>query len=44
MNRGGGFKEDAATWKGNDDGKIVNNQPQRVMDGQVPAYGGYIGK
>jgi synaptosomal-associated protein 25 len=41
--KGGGFKEDAGTWKGNDDGKIVNNQPQRVMQ-DVPAYGGYIGK
>ncbi|CAG7828737.1 unnamed protein product, partial [Allacma fusca] len=38
------FKEDASTWKGNDDGKVVNNQPQRVMDNGMVSYGGYIGK
>ncbi|XP_037050552.1 synaptosomal-associated protein 25 isoform X4 [Bradysia coprophila] len=40
------FKEDDGTWKGNDDGKVVNNQPQRVMDdrnGVVP-QAGYIGR
>jgi hypothetical protein len=39
------FKEDAGTWKGNDDGKIGNGQPQRVGDANgVPAYGGYVAK
>ena len=46
MNRSSQFKEDEGTWKGNEDGKVVNNQPQRVMDernGMCPAAG-YIGK
>ncbi|BET01448.1 unnamed protein product [Nesidiocoris tenuis] len=43
-NKSASFKEDVGTWKGNDDGKVVNNQPQRVMDGQCMAQGGYIGK
>ncbi|ODM98218.1 Synaptosomal-associated protein 25 [Orchesella cincta] len=39
------FKEDAGTWKGNDDGKVGNGQPQRMGDQNgVPAYGGYIAK
>ena len=40
------FKEDDGTWKGNDDGKVVNNQPQRVMDDRngMMAQAGYIGK
>ena len=45
-NRSSQFKEDEGTWKGNEDGKIVNNQPARVMDernGVGPA-GGYIAK
>ncbi|XP_046648087.1 synaptosomal-associated protein 25-like isoform X3 [Daphnia pulicaria] len=45
-NKSSQFKEDEGTWKGNDDGKIVNNQPTRVMDernGVGPA-GGYIAK
>jgi len=45
-NKSSEFKEDATTWKGNDDGKVVNNQPQRVMDdrnGLMPS-GGYIAK
>ncbi|XP_065216989.1 synaptosomal-associated protein 25 isoform X3 [Planococcus citri] len=45
-NKSSSFKEDEGTWKGNDDGKVVNNQPQRVMDernGLGPASG-YIAK
>ncbi|KAF7413790.1 hypothetical protein HZH68_002279 [Vespula germanica] len=40
------FKEDEGTWKGNDDGKVVNNQPQRVMDERngLGPQGGYIAK
>lgn len=44
--RSSSFKEDDGTWKGNDDGKVVNNQPQRVMDdrnGLMP-QAGYIGR
>lgn len=44
--RSASFKEDDGTWKGNDDGKVVNNQPQRVMDdrnGMMP-QAGYIGR
>ncbi|OXU25112.1 hypothetical protein TSAR_001560 [Trichomalopsis sarcophagae] len=45
-NKGASFKEDEGTWKGNDDGKVVNNQPQRVMDERngLGPQGGYIGK
>ncbi|KAK0182803.1 hypothetical protein PV327_000901 [Microctonus hyperodae] len=44
--KGASFKEDEGTWKGNDDGKVVNNQPQRVMDDRngIGAQGGYIAK
>ncbi|KAK7586148.1 hypothetical protein V9T40_004024 [Parthenolecanium corni] len=45
-NKSSSFKEDDRTWKGNDDGKVVNNQPQRVIDernGLGPASG-YIAK
>ncbi|KAF4532205.1 hypothetical protein B566_EDAN002268 [Ephemera danica] len=46
-NKTGSFKEDEGLWKGNDDGKVVNNQPQRVMmdgpNGMGP-QGGYIGR
>lgn len=44
--RGASFKEDDGTWKGNDDGKVVNNQPQRVMDDRngLGPQGGYIGR
>lgn len=44
--RSANFKEDEGTWKGNDDGKVVNNQPQRVMDERngLGPQGGYIGK
>ncbi|KAK2706725.1 synaptosomal-associated protein 25-like isoform X4 [Artemia franciscana] len=43
--KGTQFKEDEGTWKGNDDGKVVNNQPQRVMmDNGMGVPGGYIGK
>ncbi|KAI4488788.1 hypothetical protein M0802_011298 [Mischocyttarus mexicanus] len=40
------FKEDEGTWKGTDDGKVVNNQPQRVMDERngLGPQGGYIAK
>lgn len=44
--RSASFKEDEGTWKGNDDGKVVNNQPQRVMDDRngLGPQAGYIGK
>lgn len=44
--RGASFKEDEGTWKGNDDGKVVNNQPQRVMDDRngLGPQAGYIGE
>lgn len=45
MRRSNDFKEDASTWKGNDDGKVGNGAPQRQVDmNGVPAYGGYIAK
>ncbi|XP_042897278.1 synaptosomal-associated protein 25-like [Parasteatoda tepidariorum] len=45
-NKSSDFKEDASTWKASEDGKIVNNQPQRVMDDRNGAgpMGGYIAK
>lgn len=45
-NKSASFKEDEGTWKGNDDGKVVNNQPQRVMDDRngLGPQGGYIAK
>ncbi|XP_026679154.1 synaptosomal-associated protein 25-like [Diaphorina citri] len=45
-NKSASFKEDEGTWKGNDDGKVVNNQPQRVMDDRngLGPQAGYIGK
>ncbi|XP_031619522.1 synaptosomal-associated protein 25-like isoform X1 [Contarinia nasturtii] len=38
------FKEDDITWKGNEDGKIINNQPTRVMDDRngVMQQAGYV--
>ncbi|GBN43435.1 Synaptosomal-associated protein 25 [Araneus ventricosus] len=44
--RSSDFKEDASTWKASEDGKIVNNQPSRVMDDRNGAgpMGGYIAK
>ena len=44
--RSASFKEDGDTWKGNDDGKVVNNQPQRVMDERngLGPQGGYIAR
>lgn len=43
--RNNAFKEDEGAWKGEGDGKVVNNQPQRVMmDGQQMMASGYIGK
>lgn len=46
MCRSASFKEDEGTWKGTDDGKVVNNQPQRVMDERngLGPQGGYIAK
>lgn len=46
IHRSAQFKEDEGTWKGNEDGKIVNNQPARVMDDRngVGPAGGYIAK
>nr|CAD7416650.1 unnamed protein product [Timema poppensis] len=45
-NKSASFKEDEGTWKGNDDGKVVNNQPTRVMDDRngLGPQGGYIAK
>ncbi|XP_021963864.1 synaptosomal-associated protein 25 isoform X2 [Folsomia candida] len=36
-----GFKEDSSTWKGNEDGRVINNQPQqqRYMDERSPTNG-----
>lgn len=44
--RGSSFKEDEGTWKGNDDGKVVNNQPQRMMDDRngMGPQSGYISR
>ncbi|KAI4467761.1 synaptosomal associated protein [Holotrichia oblita] len=46
ISRGSSFKEDEGTWKGNDDGKVVNNQPQRMMDDRngMGPQSGYIGR
>ncbi|ODN01314.1 Synaptosomal-associated protein 25, partial [Orchesella cincta] len=48
-NRSSGFKEDAETWKSNEDGRVINNQPQRVIDDRdrngiqsTAPEGGYI--
>lgn len=40
------FKEDASTWKANEDGKVVNSQPARVMDDRNGAgpTSGYIAR
>ncbi|VVC40569.1 SNAP-25,Target SNARE coiled-coil homology domain [Cinara cedri] len=44
-NKSTSFKEDEGTWKGNEDGKVINKQPQRVMDGpNTTPQGGYIVK
>lgn len=44
--RSSSFKEDEGAWKANNDGKVVNNQPQRVMDDRngLGPQGGYIGR
>lgn len=44
--KGKEFKEDASTWKANEDGKVVNSQPARVMDDRNGAgpTSGYIAK
>ncbi|XP_076359123.1 synaptosomal-associated protein 25-like isoform X1 [Tachypleus tridentatus] len=40
------FREDSGTWKGNEDGKVVSNQPTRIMDNRNGAgpTGNYITK
>lgn len=44
--RSSSFKEDDCTWKGNEDGKVINNQPTRVLDERNGGmhHAGYIGK
>ncbi|XP_075555078.1 synaptosomal-associated protein 25kDa isoform X6 [Dermacentor variabilis] len=44
--KGKEFKEDASTWKANEDGKVVNSQPARVMDDRNGAgpTSGYIAR
>lgn len=46
FNRSAAFKEDDITWKGNEDGKIINNQPTRVLDDRngVMQQAGYISR
>ncbi|XP_060864270.1 synaptosomal-associated protein 25-like isoform X1 [Metopolophium dirhodum] len=42
-NKSTSFKEDEGTWKGNEDGKVINKQPQRVIEGpNITPQGGYI--
>ncbi|KAJ6641804.1 Delta-aminolevulinic acid dehydratase, partial [Pseudolycoriella hygida] len=41
--RNNALKKDEYAWKGEGDGKVVNNQPQRVMDDQQMVASGYIG-
>ncbi|GFW44366.1 synaptosomal-associated protein 25 [Trichonephila clavipes] len=39
------FKTDSAAWRNNEDGKVINSQPQRVVDnrnGAGPTTGGYV--
>ncbi|KAF8774044.1 Synaptosomal-associated protein 25 like protein [Argiope bruennichi] len=39
------FKTDSAAWRNNEDGKVVNTQPTRVVDnrnGAGPTTGGYV--
>ncbi|KAL4143849.1 hypothetical protein QTP88_006111 [Uroleucon formosanum] len=44
-NKSTSFKEDEGTWKGNEDGKVINKQPQRVIEGpNITPQGGYIVK
>jgi len=44
-NKSKDFKEDEKAWKGNDDGKVCNSQPVRMLDNAgIPAYGGYVAK
>lgn len=44
-NKSTSFKEDEGTWKGNEDGKVINKQPQRVIEGpNITPQGGYIAK
>ncbi|XP_076360433.1 synaptosomal-associated protein 25-like isoform X2 [Tachypleus tridentatus] len=40
------FRENVSTWKGNEDGKVVGDQPARVVDGRngASSKGGYITK
>lgn len=46
FHRSSTFKEDDGAWKGNEDGKIINNQPTRVIDDRngVMQQAGYIGR
>lgn len=40
------YKEDEGIWRGNDDGKVVKNQPRRVMGDHIGIgpQGRYIAK
>ncbi|GIY19502.1 synaptosomal-associated protein 25 [Caerostris extrusa] len=41
------FRTDSAAWRSNEDGKVVNTQPTRVIDnrnGAGPTTGGYVQK
>lgn len=43
--RASDFKNDMNAWQNNEDGKVVNSQPTRVVDnrnGAGPATGGYV--
>lgn len=45
MCRSTSFKEDDGTWKKNEDGKVINKQPQRIIEGNTTTIqGGYIQK
>lgn len=46
FSRGSAFKEDDGTWKGNEDGKVINNQPTRVLDDRNGGvhHAGYISR
>ena len=45
VNRASDFKDDNHAWRTNEDGKVVNSQPTRVIDnrnGTGPAPGGFV--
>lgn len=43
--RGASFKDDEGTWKNEEDGKVVNNQPQKMMvDGKSMPQSGFINR